>query len=149
MDICSQSKRPRVIGFVTAACVVALILGSHSVQAEILSSEGESEADLVRKGKGYECETAGLSNCKLGQICYGKIEITGEAARVLYEAMRPHGTKIDDFSQDQYVGTRTDALTCWAIAGEYGCAVGYDALTNTLSPVGVSRIGMGGFGECE
>jgi hypothetical protein len=122
--------------YIALASIIALAISASPLRAEVSSVEGKTEIDLVRKGQGYECETATVPDCKPGQICYGRIQIMGEAARELYEAMRLHGSKVDDFSGEPYVGTQTDALTCWEFGGEYGCAVGYNALTNTLSSIG-------------
>jgi hypothetical protein len=134
----------------TFALIAAFPFALPSARAEVLSFQGRSEIDVVRRGQGYECATAGLeSQCKAGQACYVRIQIQGESARALYEAMQLHGTKVDDFSREKYLGTQADAMTCWKANGEFGCAIGYDALSNRLSAIGISKIGMSGFGECE
>jgi hypothetical protein len=47
-------------------------------------------------------------------------------------------TKIDDFSGNPYVGTQSDALACHEEDGQYSCQIGYNALANVLTEVGIS-----------
>lgn len=111
------------------------------VHSEIIASEGTAKTYVDIKGAGYECQAAADDMCKPGLPCFVRIYVEGKAARVLYEAMKLHRAKIDEYSGGEYFGTQADAMTCYEIDGDYSCNIGYDAVANVLTKIEIS--------ECE
>jgi hypothetical protein len=106
------------------------------VQSKVTTSEGKAETYVeVRTGIEY-CGREASPECPLA--CFVVIKLEGQAAPAIYDAMKVHGTKIDDFSGNPYVGTQSDALACHEEDGQYSCQIGYNVLTNVLTEIEVS-----------
>jgi hypothetical protein len=117
--------------------ILALIavLPAH---AKVTSTEGRAEIYVEVRSGTEVCGAAASPSCRLGQACFVTIYFEGQAAQALYEVMRPHGSKMDVFSGNQYLGTQPDGLACFEDAGAYSCQIGYDAVSNKLTKVVVS-----------
>jgi hypothetical protein len=93
-------------------------------------------------GPNEDCVTGADKNCKPGLPCFAVITIEGEAARLLYDQMRLQPRQYEESTGAYYVGTRSNAMTCWGpqpddrpqTDGQYACEIGYDAVANVLSP---------------
>jgi hypothetical protein len=121
-------------------CLIPLVflVMAEPVRGEVIKSEGRAEAYVdVRTGT-EACGWDASPECPVGQPCFVRIYLEGQAARALYDAIKRHGTKIDDFSGNPYVGTQSDALACYEEDGNYSCQIGYNAFANVLAEVGIS-----------
>lgn len=115
-----------------SSVLVALFLAVPALP-ETFEAKGTvtTYSDVMRPGEA--CETSAANLCKPGQPCFARIVIEGQAARALYDAMKLHSPKFSEVSGSNYLGTQTNAMTCWEINGAYSCDIGYDALENVLS----------------
>ena len=110
---------------------IALLMSPSIGVAEELSSSGTVSANTLIKRSSENCETGLLNKCAEGEACFVNIEIKGEAAHSLYNSLRQNGIKSDD-ATGEYVGTKTDAMTCYESGGNYTCVIGYSSATNGL-----------------
>jgi hypothetical protein len=115
--------------FFTAAQASELDKGEY---ADLVTDGGEARVLAVVKRKGEECPTNVTKACKPGQPCFANVVIDGDAARALYLMLKTHGVKKTHLGDD-YVGTRTGAMTCTEFNGKYDCSFGYDAVKNVLT----------------
>jgi hypothetical protein len=106
-------------------------------QTQIAASEGTARSYVLRGPP--ECRA--VDKCTQGEPCFLGIFIEGEPARILYDAMKHHAPKVDEFSGSNYFGTSTDAMVCYEINGNYSCRIGYDAGPNVLTKIEID--------ECE
>lgn len=120
-------RRKLILSLVAMASVTAPAFGETS------SADGKATAYSHVMRPGEECETGAAETCKPGLPCFARIVIEGQAARLLYDAMKLHPRKFQDADSSYYFGTQTDAMTCWETNGVYSCDFGYDAVANVLS----------------
>jgi hypothetical protein len=113
--------------------VVAAYAAPTTVFGETVTSEGTASVWVRIKRAGDACVTGATDTCKVGQLCFGAITVTGGAAKVLYEALKVHGIKHTGCCGD-YVGTQTDSMTCYQDEQNktYTCQIGYDGLSNKI-----------------
>jgi hypothetical protein len=120
------------------SCALALILAAFTLlaMAEPSLSDGSAAGTVsvstTIKRAGESCETGATAKCKVGQLCFANITISGPAAKTLYDALRIHGIKSEDCC-GEYVGTQTDSMRCVGVDGSYTCFIGYDGPSNKIS----------------
>ena len=95
--------------------LVAIVTLCAPALGESRSFPGTVEITTESKRAGEECETGAKAECKVGDLCYANLMIQGEAARVLYEALKIHGAPsgaIGDFAtrSEVLVRVRSDRL---------------------------------------
>ncbi len=110
---------------------IALLMSPSIVVAEELSRSGTVSVNTLIKRSSENCETGLLDKCAEGEDCFVNIEIKGEAAHSLYDVLRQRGIKSND-ATGEYVGTKSDAMTCYVGVGNYTCVIGYNSVTNGL-----------------